>query len=400
MLMQRTRSKPAATAATSSGVVSGLKARPTPSPCARAAAETSSRSRHASWWIVTLSPPACATASKWRSGASTIRWQSTAPPRAWMRGAIDSITIGPIVTGGTKCPSPTSKWKMRVPASSSASICAPRFQKSAAYSDGATSTARTWLVQLTLEPGSGGTVDDRTGRSAPRTHQARRRRRTWCTRQCSHQRRRFLRPDREEDDVRGFRESLGRERDALHARVEPGLRGDCAPGARGEGGGIREQGGSVSVGADAEQDEAEGDPAKITVVLGGCAFGSQFDANPVDGGGWTGETGEQRLLHEPEVRPLVVGRDTAFVPPPDLCLAPVAVLERSELVGAARRRPAREDDVLTGVRRIGQQSRRARCCVLWIGGNDEFDAHVCTVFGCGPDVSSGRVTTRYRSGTA
>ena len=31
-------------------------------------------------------------------------------------GAIDSSTIGPIVTGGTKWPSPTSKWKTRTPA--------------------------------------------------------------------------------------------------------------------------------------------------------------------------------------------------------------------------------------------------------------------------------------------
>ena len=34
-----------------------------------------------------------------------------------MSGAIDSSTIGPIVTGWTKCPSPTSKWKTRAPAS-------------------------------------------------------------------------------------------------------------------------------------------------------------------------------------------------------------------------------------------------------------------------------------------
>ena len=38
----------------------------------------------------------------------------------------------PIVTGGTKCPSPTSKWKMRHPAASSASICSPSRVKSAA----------------------------------------------------------------------------------------------------------------------------------------------------------------------------------------------------------------------------------------------------------------------------
>ena len=35
---------------------------------------------------------------------------------AWPIGAIPRSTTGPIVIGGTKCPSPTSKWKMRTPA--------------------------------------------------------------------------------------------------------------------------------------------------------------------------------------------------------------------------------------------------------------------------------------------
>ena len=54
------------------------------------------------------------------------------PPRSWINGAIERSTTGPIVTGGTKWPSPTSKWKTRAPASSSASICSPSRAKSAA----------------------------------------------------------------------------------------------------------------------------------------------------------------------------------------------------------------------------------------------------------------------------
>ena len=36
-------------------------------------------SSHASTWKVTLSPPAFAMASKWRSGSDTMRWQSKPP---------------------------------------------------------------------------------------------------------------------------------------------------------------------------------------------------------------------------------------------------------------------------------------------------------------------------------
>ena len=35
---------------------------------------------------------------------------------------VPPVTMGPIVTGGTKCPSPTSKWKTRAPARNSTSI--------------------------------------------------------------------------------------------------------------------------------------------------------------------------------------------------------------------------------------------------------------------------------------
>ena len=38
------------------------------------------------------------------------------PPAWWIIGAIERRTTGPIVTGSTKWPSPTSKWKTRAPA--------------------------------------------------------------------------------------------------------------------------------------------------------------------------------------------------------------------------------------------------------------------------------------------
>ena len=45
---------------------------------------------------------------------------------------IERSTTGPIVTGGTKWPSPQSKWKTRQPASRRRSICSPSRRKSAA----------------------------------------------------------------------------------------------------------------------------------------------------------------------------------------------------------------------------------------------------------------------------
>ncbi len=130
--MQRTRSNAAPAATTSSTAVSGLNASPTPSPSPRASSTRRPGSSVTSWWKVTLSPPASAICGMCRSGLSTIRWQSIAAPASWIVSEIDRRTTGPIVTGSTKCPSPTSKWKTRTPASSSASTCAPSRAKSAA----------------------------------------------------------------------------------------------------------------------------------------------------------------------------------------------------------------------------------------------------------------------------
>jgi hypothetical protein len=61
-----------------------------------------------------------------------MRWQSSTPPHACTSGEIEASTTGPIVISGMKCPSPASKWKIRAPASTSASTCSPSREKSAA----------------------------------------------------------------------------------------------------------------------------------------------------------------------------------------------------------------------------------------------------------------------------
>src|SRR5919109_1182928 len=116
MLMQSTRSAPSEATTASSTAVSGLKATPTARPSARACSIALHGSSQTSAWNVTLSPPATAIWPKWRSGLSTMRWQSRTPPPSWTMGAIERSTIGPIVIGSTKWPSPTSKWKTRAPA--------------------------------------------------------------------------------------------------------------------------------------------------------------------------------------------------------------------------------------------------------------------------------------------
>ncbi len=122
MLMQRTSSAPRLVAASAarSGLVSGLNATPTASPSARAAvgdARGVGRDLDVE-----------------RDGVRTRRGEllevmrgvvdhqvavEHAARRRGCIGAIDRRTTGPIVTGGTKCPSPQSKWKTRQPAASS-----------------------------------------------------------------------------------------------------------------------------------------------------------------------------------------------------------------------------------------------------------------------------------------
>ncbi len=134
MAMQRISSAlaSAAAAAARSGLVPGLNTTPTDRPSERARSATAAGSSATSTWKVTESAPDEANSSKWCVGSSTIRWQSSTPPASWIPGAIERSTTGPMVTGGTKWPSPQSKWKTRHPTASSASICSPSRRKSAA----------------------------------------------------------------------------------------------------------------------------------------------------------------------------------------------------------------------------------------------------------------------------
>ena len=124
-VMQRTMSaRPRSSERASTGVP-GLIAIPARQPSSRIAARVRLACGVASSWKVIESAPASAKASMWRSGASIIRWTSTTPPASCTWSAIEDATSGPIVIGGTKWPSMTSKWMTRAPASITSSSCAP-----------------------------------------------------------------------------------------------------------------------------------------------------------------------------------------------------------------------------------------------------------------------------------
>ena len=120
MLMQRTMSAPslAATAAASDGRL-GVEGEPDREPVlARAAATPAGSSRR-------LDVEGDAVAARLGDLLEVVRrvvdHQVAVDHAAGRvdRGAIERSTTGPIVTGGTKCPSPTSKWKTRQPAARS-----------------------------------------------------------------------------------------------------------------------------------------------------------------------------------------------------------------------------------------------------------------------------------------
>src|SRR4029078_1682823 len=67
---------------------------------------------------------------------------------------IPSITTGPKLILGTKCPSMTSIWTQPAPASSMARPSSPSFEKSAERIDGAIRTGR--LISNVLAHGDGG----------------------------------------------------------------------------------------------------------------------------------------------------------------------------------------------------------------------------------------------------
>src|SRR5580658_8573710 len=75
-----------------------------------------------------------------KSGSSIIRWWSSLS-RVMRR--MHSVTGGPSVRFGTKCPSMISTWSVSMPAASTVLICSPRRAKSAARIDG-----RIWTTLL------------------------------------------------------------------------------------------------------------------------------------------------------------------------------------------------------------------------------------------------------------
>src|SRR4051794_15999868 len=121
----------------------------------------------ASGWIVITSAPAFANASTCRSGRSIIRCTSTMPPRPFTRSRIASTISGPIVIGGTKCPSITSTCITRAPASITSSICSPRREKSAESSEGAIALLGISVISRAFGR-SRGTARQRAGRHGSR----------------------------------------------------------------------------------------------------------------------------------------------------------------------------------------------------------------------------------------
>src|SRR5947199_257431 len=84
------------------------------------------------------SAPASANAFTWCSGRSIIRCTSSQPPASCTCSLSASTICGPIVIGGTKCPSITSTWITRAPASITVFTCSHMRDQSAARIDGAT----------------------------------------------------------------------------------------------------------------------------------------------------------------------------------------------------------------------------------------------------------------------
>src|SRR3954447_25977104 len=84
------------------------------------------------------SAPASANACTCRSGRSIMRCTSSTPPAPCTCPASACTISGPMVMGGTKCPSITSTWMTRAPASMTSATWAPSREKSADRIDGAT----------------------------------------------------------------------------------------------------------------------------------------------------------------------------------------------------------------------------------------------------------------------
>ena len=137
-VMQSTMSAQPRSSETATAGVPGFSAIPARQPSSRIACRVRLAWGVASAWKVIESAPASAKPATCASGRSIIRWTSITPPAAWTWSAIAEATRGPIVIGGTKCPSMTSTWMTRAPASITSATCDPSREKSAERIDGAT----------------------------------------------------------------------------------------------------------------------------------------------------------------------------------------------------------------------------------------------------------------------
>ena len=95
---------------------------------------------------------------------------------------------------------------------------------------------------------------------------------------------------------------------------------------------------------------------------------------------------QERLRDQPVVRFRVVGRDAPLVTEPPVDVRRIGEQRAEQLVGSARRVPAREGDVRDAARRLGFGDQ----CGEQVGGS------VGGRFGCGMDGESGHVLVLRR----
>src|SRR5439155_4672019 len=105
---------------------------------------------------------------------------------------------------------------------------------------------------------------------------------------------------------------------------------------------VREERSDVTVGPDTEQQEIEPGVVELPLVLGGGVVLAELTLDPVDAARQVLEPVEERPLRHAVIRVLVVRRDAAFVPPPDVDPAPVWLALRRFPVGLLGRLAARE----------------------------------------------------------
>ena len=130
--------------------VAGLSVAPAVMPSSWISPSVWCRCGQVSTCTVHESAPAFANSASWRSGCSIMRCTSSVPPRSCTRSANEDTTRGPNVITGTKCPSITSTWNARAPASSNSTTWLRNAPKSAERIDGSTESQRASSPQPSL----------------------------------------------------------------------------------------------------------------------------------------------------------------------------------------------------------------------------------------------------------